>query len=124
MHGVLRYFETHPFVLLRGEEKSAQSGIRTMELPLCFSVALTPTDLTVQAEGVESLRLVSPDARYVLWEGRVAHLHSAQARVCRLLCQEGRRFRYPAREAEETLATLLPALSTVCLLYTSDAADE
>ena len=113
LHGVLRYFETHPFVLLRGEEKSAQSGIRTMELPLCFSVALTPTDLTVQAEGVESLRLVSPDARYVLWEGRVAHLHSAQARVCRLLCQEGRRFRYPAREAEETLATLLPALSTV-----------
>ena len=64
-----------------------------MELPLCFAIDLSPTELTVRAEGVESLRLVSPDARYVLWDGRVAHLHSAQARVCRLLCQEGRQFR-------------------------------
>ena len=113
LHGVLRYFENHPFVLLKDEEKVTHSAIRTVELPLCFAISLTPTELTVRAEGVESLRLVSPDARYVLWEGRVAHLHSAQARVCRLLCQEGRQFRYPARQAEDTLATLLPALSAV-----------
>lgn len=113
LHGVMRYFETHPFVLMLGEQKQAQSAIRTVELPLCFSVALSPTELTVSAEGAEALRLVTPDARYVLCEGRVAHLHSAQARVCRLLCSEGARFRYPAREAEGTLATLLPALSTV-----------
>ena len=113
LHGVMRYFENHPFVLLMEDEKIAHGAIRTVELPLCFAIDLSPTELTVRAEGVESLRLVSPDARYVLWDGRVAHLHSAQARVCRLLCQEGRQFRYPARQAEETLATLLPALSAV-----------
>jgi len=113
LHGALRYFETHPFVLMIGDQKQPQGSIRTVELPLCFSVALSPTELSVQAEGVETLRLVTPDARYVLWEGKVVHLHSTQARVCRLLCSEGTGFRYPAREAEETLATLLPALSTV-----------
>lgn len=113
LHGVLRYFENHSFWLLINEEKILHGDIRTVELPLCFAIALTPTELTVRAEGVESLRLVSPDARYVLWEGRVTHLHSAQARVCRLLCQEGPQFRYPARQAEDTLATLLPALSAV-----------
>ena len=113
LHGVMRYFENHPFVLLMEDEKIAHGAIRTVELPLCFAIDLSPTELTVRAEGVESLRLVSPDARYVLWDGRVAHLHSAQARVCRLLCQEGRQVRYPARQAEETLATLLPALSAV-----------
>ena len=113
LHGVLRYFENHSFWLLINEEKIMHGDIRTVELPLCFAIALTPTELTVRAEGVESLRLVSPDARYVLWEGRVTHLHSAQARVCRLLCQEGPQFRYPARQAEDTLATLLPALSAV-----------
>ncbi len=113
LHGVLRYFENHSFWLLINEEKIMHGDIRTVELPLCFAIALTPTELTVRAEGVESLRLVSPDARYVLWEGRVTHLHSAQARVCRLLCQEGPQFCYPARQAEDTLATLLPALSAV-----------
>ncbi len=113
LYGAMRYFETHPFVLMRGDQKQSQNGIRTVELPLCFQVALSPTELTVQAEGAESLKLVTPDARYVLCEGRVTHLHSAQARVCKLLCTEGTSFRYPAREAEDTLATLLPALSTV-----------
>ena len=113
LHGVLRYFETHPFVLMNGEQKQPQGGIRTVELPLCFAVALSPMELTVRTEGVETLSLVTPDARYVLWEGRITHLHSAQARVCRLLCTEGASFRYPARDAEDTLATLLPALSTV-----------
>ncbi len=113
LHSALRYFETHAFVLMVDDQKIAHSAIRTVELPLCFSVALTTTELSVRAEGVESLRLVSPDARYVLWDGRLTHLHSAQARVCRLLCLEGERFSYPAREAEDTLATLLPALSTV-----------
>jgi len=113
LHSAMRYFETHSFVLLIDDQKQAQSGIRTVELPLCFSVALSPTELTVSAEGAEALKLVTPDARYVLCDGRITHLHSAQARVCRLLCTEGTSFRYPAREAEETLATLLPALSTV-----------
>ena len=113
LHSVLRYFETHSFVLARGDQKQPQSGIRTLELPLCFSVALSPTELTVSAEGAETLRLITPDGRYVLYDGRVVHLHSAQARVCRLLCNEGTSFRYPARDAEETLAMLLPALSTV-----------
>ena len=113
LHSALRYFETHSFVLARGDQKQPQSGIRTLELPLCFSVALSPTELTVSAEGAETLRLITPDGRYVLYDGRVVHLHSAQARVCRLLCNEGTSFRYPARDAEETLAMLLPALSTV-----------
>lgn len=113
LHSALRYFETHSFVLLCEDQKQLQSGVRTMELPLCFSVALSPTELSVSAEGAESLRLITPDGRYVLYEGKVVHLHSAQARVCRLLCSEGTAFRYPARDAEDTLATLLPALSTV-----------
>ncbi|MBQ4553422.1 MAG: SNF2 helicase associated domain-containing protein, partial [Clostridia bacterium] len=113
LHSALRYFETHSFILVMEDQKQPQSGIRTLELPLCFSVALSPTELTVQAEGAESLRLITPDGRYVLYEGRVVHLHSAQARVCRLLCSEGPAFRYPARDAEDTLAMLLPALNTV-----------
>ncbi len=113
LHSALRYFESHPFVLMIGDQKQPQGGIRTVELPLCFSVELTPTELSVHAEGTEALRLVTLDARYVLWDGRIAHLHSTQARVCRLLLTEGVSFRYPAREAEDTLATLLPALSTV-----------
>lgn len=119
LHSVLRYFESHPFVLLVGEERQTQNGIRTVELPLCFSVSMTASELLVRAEGTESLRLVTPDARYVLWEGHIAHLHSAQARVCRLMCQEGSAFRYPAREAEDTLATLLPALATVGMVAPS-----
>lgn len=113
LHSVLRYFETHGFFLLWSNQKQAQSGIRTVELPLCFSVSLTPTELCVTTEGVEDLRLVTADARYVLSEGRVMHLHGAQARACKLLAQEGAVFRYPAREAEDTLATLLPALSAI-----------
>lgn len=113
LNSVLRYFENHGFVLMEGGEKQPQNGIRTVELPLCFAVELTPTELTVHAEGMQKVRMLTPDARYVLYGGRIVHLHSAQARVCRLLCTEGSRFRYPARDAEETLATLLPALSTV-----------
>ena len=97
LHSALRYFETHAFVLMMGDQKQAQASIRTVELPLCFSVALSPTELTVIAEGAESLKLVTPDARYVLCDGRITHLHSAQARVCKLLCTEGTSFRYPAR---------------------------
>ena len=113
LHSALRYFETHSFVLAMDDQKQPQSGVKTLELPLCFSVALSPTELTVSAEGAETLRLITPDGRYVLYEGKVVHLHSAQARVCRLLCNEGTSFRYPARDAEDTLAMLLPALSTV-----------
>ena len=113
LHSALRYFETHAFVLMNGDQKQPQGSIRTVELPLCFAVSMSTTELNVRAEGAEDIRLVTPDARYVLSEGRIVHLHSAQARVCKLLCTEGCSFRYPAREAEDTLATLLPALSTV-----------
>ena len=113
LNSVLRYFENHAFVLMTDSGKQGQSGIRTVELPLCFAVALSPTELTVQTEGLQNVRMLTPDARYVLSGGRIVHLHSAQARICRLLCQEGSRFRYPARDAENTLAILLPALSTV-----------
>ena len=74
LHSALRYFETHSFVLLCEDQKQLQSGVRTMELPLCFSVALSPTELSVSAEGAESLRLITPDGRYVLYEGKVVHL--------------------------------------------------
>ena len=113
LQAVLRYFESHPFALLIQGEKISQQAIRTVELPLCFLLSLTPTELRVAAQGVENLRLVSPDARYVLVDGKLVHLHSAQARVCRLLKQDGTAFRYDAQHAENILATLLPALSTV-----------
>lgn len=113
LQSVLRYLETHPFVLLDQADKLTQSGIRTLELPLCFSVHLTPVELAVTVQGAEALRLITTDGRYVLTDGHVVHLHGAQARVCKLLVSEGARFSYPSKDAEETLATLLPALSTV-----------
>ncbi len=113
LQSVLRYFETHSFLLLDGVDKQSQSGIRTVEVPLCFTVSLLPGELSVSATGTEGLRLITADARYVLHEGKVVHLHSAQARVCQLLLLEGHHFSYDAKDAEDTLATLLPALSTV-----------
>lgn len=113
LQNVMRLLENYPFVLLWGERKQAQSGVRKQELPLCFTVSLTPTELLVSAEGADRLRLITPDARYVLSEGTVVHLYASQARVCRLLLSEGTSFRYPARDAEETLSVLLPALAAV-----------
>lgn len=49
LHSALRYFETHAFVLMSEDQKQPQNCIRTVELPLCFSVSLTPTELTVRA---------------------------------------------------------------------------
>ena len=113
LQSILRYLESHSFMLLHEDEKQALPGIRTVELPLCFSVEMSAGELSVTAQGAEALRLVTPDGRYVLHEGRIVHLHGAQARVCRLLAEEGCQFVYSAMEAEETLAILLPALSTV-----------
>ncbi|MDD3410489.1 MAG: SNF2-related protein, partial [Eubacteriales bacterium] len=113
LQSVLRFFESRPFVLLVDEKKAAQASIRTVELPLCFSVELSASGLAVRADGAEDMRLLTQDGRYVLTEERVVRLHGAQARVCRLLCAHGRAFRYGADEAESTLSTLLPALSTV-----------
>ncbi|MEA5016986.1 MAG: SNF2-related protein [Candidatus Limiplasma sp.] len=113
LQSLLRYLEIHPFTLLDGSAKQPHSGIRTVELPLCFTVSLALGELTVSAQGVEALRLITPDARYVLCEGKIVHLHGAQARVCQLLLTEGSRFSYDASQAEEILSTLLPALSTV-----------
>ena len=113
LQSVLRYLETHPFMLMDADQKLPHSGIKTMELPLCFSVNLSVGELSVTAQGTEGLRLITPDGRYVLLDGRLIHLHSAQSRVCRLLTGEGFRFAFPAQNAEDILATLLPALSTV-----------
>ncbi len=129
LQSVMRYLETRPFLLMAeaaagakpSADKQTQSGIRTMELPLCFSVVMAGGELSVTAEGVEDLRLLTADGRYVLYEGRVAHLHGAQARICRLFSGEGRRFSYPAADAEDILATLLPALSTVGTVVPSPA---
>lgn len=121
LQSVLRYLEGYPFLLNDGSAKQGQNGIQTVELPLYFAVSLNAMELTVDCEGLDALRLITPDARYVLNEGRIKHLHGAQARVCRLLKQEGSSFRYPAREAEDTLAVLLPALSTVGTVAPSPA---
>lgn len=113
LQSILRYLETHPFTLLEGSLKQPHGGIRTVELPLCFTVSLALGELEVAAEGIDALRLITPDARYLLCEGKIVHLHGVQARVCQLLLTEGSRFRYDAAQAEEILSTLLPALSTV-----------
>ena len=113
LQSVMRYLENYPFQLQFGEQKQMHSGIRKKELPLCFTVSLTPTELLVSTEGTEQLRMITPDARYVLLGNTVTHLYSSQARVCRLLLGEGSSFRYPARNAEEVLSVLLPALSAV-----------
>lgn len=113
LQSVMRHLENHPFALHYQQQKQMQNGIRKEELPLCFTISLTPTELCVTTKGAEHLRLITPDGRYVLSQGCVTHLHSAQARVCRLLLSEGLDFLYPAREAEDTLAILLPALSAV-----------
>ncbi len=113
LQSVLRFLENRPFLLLADGARAQQANVRTVELPLCFAVSLEGGLIFVTAAGAEDMRLVSPDARYVLSGGRVVRLHSAQARVCRLLAAYGRSFRYDAANAEDTLSTLLPALSTV-----------
>ena len=96
------------------DEKIAHGAIRTVELPLCFAIDLSPTELTVRAEGGGKPAPGQPGrALRALGWARGATCTARRPRVCRLLCQEGRQFRYPARQAEETLATLLPALSAV-----------
>ncbi len=121
LQSILRHLESRPFLLIDGVDKQAQSGIRFMEPSLCFPVELSATELCITVEGAENLRLLTADGRYVLYEGHVAHLHGAQARLCRLIVAEGRRYCYPAAEAEDVLATLLPALSTVGTVIPSAA---
>ncbi|HNW87702.1 MAG TPA: DEAD/DEAH box helicase [Candidatus Limiplasma sp.] len=113
LQSVLRFFETRPFMLMADPLRQSQANIRTVELPLCFSVNLESGSVFVTADGAEGMRLITPDARYVFYDGRIVRLHSAQARVCRLLATMGRAFRFTVDETEETLSTLLPALSTV-----------
>ncbi|MCE5344416.1 MAG: SNF2 helicase associated domain-containing protein, partial [Eubacteriales bacterium] len=113
LQSVLRFLETRSFLLMVSGERLPQPSVRVMELSLCFSVSLEGGVIFVRADGAEDLRLVSPDARYVLSGGHIVRLHGAQARVCRLLAAYGNNFRYDAEDAEDTLSTLLPALSTV-----------
>ncbi|MBE5778585.1 MAG: DEAD/DEAH box helicase [Clostridiales bacterium] len=113
LQSVMRSLENYPFILLHPEGKQPHNGIKKKELPLCFAIALSPTELTVHVEGTNKLHLITPDGRYVLSGNTVTRLHSAQAKVCRLLLTEGSSFTYPAKDAEETLAILLPALSAV-----------
>ncbi len=113
LQSVLRFFERHAFYLLLDGERRLQSHIRTTELPLCFSVTMESGALTVTAQGAQTLRILTPDGRYVFDDGVIKRLHSAQARVCKLLCERGHTFTYPAAEAEDTLSALLPSLSIV-----------
>ena len=113
LQSVMRFFETRAFVLVAGEQKQPQSGIHTVELALCFEVELESGSLAVSVSGAEGMRALTPDSRYLLYDGPIVRLHGAQARVCKLLTEQGRVFRYGASEAEDTLSTLLPALSTV-----------
>ncbi|MBE5813823.1 MAG: hypothetical protein E7320_01270 [Clostridiales bacterium] len=116
---VLRYLESHEFVLVFNDHKVAQKGIKRIELPLCFNVTMAQGEVSVQVEGTEQLRLITPDGRYVLGEDCVIHLHGVQARLCSILLSEGMQFRFPARHAEDALATLLPTLSAVGTVVTS-----
>lgn len=112
-HSVLRYLENRSFSLITGNEKNLQNGIETTDLPLCFCVSIGSGELQVTAKGGQDLRLVTPNARYVLWQNKIVHLHSAQARICRLMCLGGFSFSYPAEKSEELLSLLMPALATV-----------
>lgn len=121
LQSILRFLETRSFLLLHGEDKQPQSFVRTVELPLCFHVSLSSGELMINAEGAEDLSILTSDARYALYHGHVVHLHSAQARVCALLAAQGRQFCFAARDAEEMLGALLPALSTVGTVSPSPA---
>ena len=113
LQSVLRFFETRPFLLMAEGLRKPQANVRTVELPLCFTVSMEGGAVFVRAEGVQGMRLITADARYVFMDGHIVRLHSAQARVCRLLVTGGQDFRYPIQETEDTLSALLPALSTV-----------
>ncbi|MCL1855380.1 MAG: SNF2 family helicase [Clostridia bacterium] len=113
LHSVLSHLETRPFLLVRGKERRPHSDIRAAEQPLCFTISQHSDELCVSVEGIEDLRMITCDCRYVLTDGRVVRLRGAQARICRMLLMDGGRFRYDARDAEEILSTLLPALSAV-----------
>ncbi len=121
LQSVLRFLESRPFLLSAEGVRQPQASVRTVELPLCFSVGVEGGAVEVRADGAEDLRLITPDARYVLTDGRVVRLHGVQARVCRLLAAHGRRFRFAPGETEELLSTLLPALSTVGAVVPSPA---
>ncbi|MFH1879604.1 MAG: SNF2-related protein, partial [Bacillota bacterium] len=113
LQSVMRFFERHSFYLMLDGERRLQSHIRTVEIPLCFSVSMDGGILSVCAQGAESTRILTPDGRYVFADGLIKRLHSAQARVCKLLCERGHAFTFPAEETEGTLSALLPALSIV-----------
>jgi superfamily II DNA or RNA helicase len=113
LQSVMRFLENRSFLLITGNQRLPQQGVRTVELSLCFSVSLEGDAIFVRADGAEDLKLITPDGRYVFLDGKVARLHGAQARVCRLLAARGRAFRFDGGDAEETLSTLLPALATV-----------
>jgi hypothetical protein len=116
---VLRYLETHEFILIFSDHKVQQKGIKRIELPLCFNVSMAQGEVSVSVEGTEQLHLLTPDGRYVLGEDCVIHLHGVQARLCSILLSEGMQFRFPAREAEDALAMLLPTLSAIGTVVTS-----
>jgi len=116
---VFRYLENHEFIMIFSDRKVTQKGIRRVELPLCFTVSMAQGEVSVTVEGTEQLRLITPDGRYVLGEDCIIHLHGVQARLCSLLLSEGMRFCYPAREAEDALAMLLPTLSAIGTVVTS-----
>ncbi len=113
LQSAMRFFERHAFYLLVGGERRQQQAIRMVEVPFCFSVKMDGGMLSVQTQGAEGIRMISADGRYVYYDGLIRRLHSAQARIAKLINLHGKTFTYPAEEAEDTLSSLLPALSIV-----------
>ncbi len=113
LQSAMRFFERHVFYLMVAGERRMQQSVRTIEIPLCFSVHMDGGVLSVETQGAEDIRIVTPDGRYVFYDGLIRRLHSAQARICKLICEHGPAFTYPAGEAEDILSALLPALSIV-----------
>lgn len=118
---VLEILRNRAFTLMVGDTKTAQSGIQTGELPLCFGVSLLAGAVEVTASGAERLITLTPDARYTVSEGKLQYLYEQQARVARLIARDGAqaKFIYPLSEASDTLGSLLPLLSSVGRVVTS-----
>jgi len=74
LYSILNCLETRPFLLVSGTDRHYLSCIRAAEQPLCFKVSLHSDDLCVAVEGMEDLRPITYDGRYVLAGGRVVRL--------------------------------------------------
>ena len=109
LQSILRYLETHPFTFLEGSLKQPHGGIRTVELPLCFTVSLALGELEVAAEGIDALRLITPDARCCFARARSCTCTGFR-QVCQLLTRAAAFAMTPPRRGNPLHAAV--ALST------------